>query len=185
MNISPAEAVRRYNVSKPTLYADMKEGKLSFSVDEKKRRRINVAEMERLYDTRTESREEDFLPHNAQKTHLNVNPQQDNTGALEREIEFLKRELENKQSENENWQKALDKAQETAQRVTLLLEDKSKEKDNTLEQSLKALESRVANQERDNKEEKERAQKILRQNQQLKKALEAEKSKSLWQKLFG
>ena len=186
MNISPAEAVRRYDVSKPTLYADMNDGKLSYQVDDKKRRRINVAELERLYSIRggTEETQSTAIPH---RIIPNSAEDVESKVRLEIEVEYLRKQLEDKKIETENWQKAYEKAQDTAQRVTLLLEDKSQtnEKEDRWQSSIEALESRIANQENKAKEEQERAQKILRQNQALKKALEEEKKKSFWQKLFG
>lgn len=52
MFISPTEAVNKYAVSKPTIYKDMNDGTLSFKIDEKKRRRIDVSELDRLYELR-------------------------------------------------------------------------------------------------------------------------------------
>ena len=52
MWLSPTKAVKMYNVSKPTLYADMKDGSLSYKMNDRKKRKINVAELDRLYDKR-------------------------------------------------------------------------------------------------------------------------------------
>ena len=70
---------------------------------------------------------------------------------------------------------------------TILLEDRSKkdEQGREWEKSLRALEARISNQETTAKEDKERADKILRQNRALKKALDEEKNKSFFKKLFG
>ena len=83
---------------------------------------------------------------------------------------------------------ALSKAQDGYNNVTRLLEDQSKDKESGAgewEKSMRAVEARISNQEKESKETKEKAQKILRQNQSLKRALEAEKNKSVWKKLFG
>ena len=53
------------------------------------------------------------------------------------------------------------------------------------EQTLKVLEQRIANQEKERKEEKELRRKILNQNKSLKNALKTEKNKTIWRKLFG
>jgi hypothetical protein len=45
MFISPTNAVKMYNVSKPTLYKDMSDGTLSFDKDDRGRRKLNVAEL--------------------------------------------------------------------------------------------------------------------------------------------
>ena len=89
---------------------------------------------------------------------------------------------------------ALDKSQDTAQKITLLLDDKNKNKESTIEweKAIKALEFRISNQEKTEKEKASREEKILRQNRILKRALDAEKAKiekernkSFFQKLFG
>ena len=78
--------------------------------------------------------------------------------------------------------------------MTLLLENKSKDTEGTSDwqKSVKALESRIANQEKAEKERQEREQKLLDENKRIKQAysrqkkeLEAEKSKGLFKKLFG
>lgn len=193
MNISPAEAIRRYNISKPTLYSDMKDGKLSFTVDDRKRRKINIAELDRLYEKRAGNKDnssKNDVKKDSSNTESNVKDDTYNVGRLEQEVKYLKQEIQNRQLETEKWQEAFDKAQATADKITTLLEDRShiSKQNNNKEEwkiSIKALENRITNQESKTKEEQERAHKILRQNQALKKALKEEKSKSFFKKLFG
>ena len=193
MNISPAEASRRYNISKPTLYSDMKDGKLSFTVDDRKRRKINIAELDRLYEKRAGNKDnssKNDVKKDSSNTESNVKDDTYNVGRLEQEVKYLKQEIQNRQLETEKWQEAFDKAQATADKITTLLEDRShiSKQNNNKEEwkiSIKALENRITNQESKTKEEQERAHKILRQNQALKKALKEEKSKSFFKKLFG
>jgi len=52
MFVSPTKAIKMYEVSKPTLYKDMKDGKLSYEINDRKKRKINVAELERIYEKR-------------------------------------------------------------------------------------------------------------------------------------
>lgn len=52
MFFSPTQATANYVVSKPTLYKDMSDGTLSYKIDGKKRRRLNAAELDRLYEPR-------------------------------------------------------------------------------------------------------------------------------------
>ena len=194
MNISPAEAIRRYNVSKPTLYSDMKDGKLSFTIDDRKKRKINIAELDRIYEKREEEgtlTEKKSVKPTANNTQSNVKSTTEySMGRLELEVEYLKRELTNRQEETERWKEAFDKAQSTADKITALLEDQStksryaSDKDewqNTIEE----LETRVANQEKVTQEKEAEAEKILQQNKALKKVLSDEKSKGFFQKLFG
>ena len=83
-------------------------------------------------------------------------------GQLESQIDHLKEVLQSEQDER--------------RKITAMLTDKTQQKENRSEweRSIKALESRVANQE-----------KLTRQNQALRKALHEEKSKGFFKKLFG
>lgn len=97
----------------------------------------------------------------------------------------------------ENMQKSLDKAQEGFNNITKLLEDKTSEagqgaQSDKWEKTMKALESRIANQEKAEKERQEREQKLLDENKRIKQAyskkkreLEEEQSKGFFKKLFG
>jgi DNA repair exonuclease SbcCD ATPase subunit len=188
MFITPAEAIRRYNVSKPTLYSDMTEGKLSFKFDDRKKRKIDVAELDRLYEKRIEA---------GPATQVNVNPRPDltqsnvnqNVGEIERlnqEIGYLKRELHMRQNETEKWQEAFDKAQATADKITALLENKSGSGAGEWEKALKALEERISNQDAQAKKEIEDIKKNSQQQvMRYKTALEAEKNKPFWKKIFA
>lgn len=49
--LSVTEALKLVNVSKTTLYADIKKGVLSCEVDPKGRKRIDPAELQRVYST--------------------------------------------------------------------------------------------------------------------------------------
>ena len=194
MNISPAEAIRRYNVSKPTLYSDMKDGKLSFTLDDRKRRKINIAELDRIYDKREEEGAltvEKSVQSPVKNTQSNVKPTAEySMGRLELEVEYLKRELTNRQEETERWKEAFDKAQSTADKITALLEDQSVKSRHATDKdewkkTLTELETRIANQEKTTQEKEAEAEKILQQNKVLKKALTAEQSKGFFKKLFG
>ncbi len=194
MFISPTEAVKIYNVSKPTLYEDMKNGRLSFQKNERKKRRINVSELDRIYDKRANKQEEENGKERNEETEFNGSK---NSKSTDIEIRYLK-ELNKQQKEQleaqiQSLQGALDKAQEGQNRLTLLLEDKtaSKSRAGEWEKPIKAMEARLANQETASKEIKEREEKILRQNKALKntlqeerKALKEERSKGFFKKLF-
>jgi predicted nucleic acid-binding Zn-ribbon protein len=126
MYISPAEAIRRYDVSKPTLYADMRDGKLSYQENERNKRRINVAELDRVYEKRPSG---DQTSRNVQSAHdfteSNVKQPSRELEHLQQEVEFLKREIRARSEDIERWREAFDKAQATADKITALLEDKS------------------------------------------------------------
>lgn len=108
--------------------------------------------------------------------------------------EQARREREQVQDERDFLRKRLEEAQEGQKRITLLLEDHSHKQNggDAWEKSIRALEQRIANQEKAAKEREEKEQKLLDENRRIKqayskqkKAFEEEKSKSMWQKLFG
>ena len=51
MKVNPTEAAQIAGVTRKTLYADMQKGTLSYELTDKKKRLINVAELERVYGT--------------------------------------------------------------------------------------------------------------------------------------
>lgn len=118
--ISPAEAIRRYDVSKPTLYEDMKEGRLSFTINKKKKRRIDVAELERVYEPRTIDDEKPDVKNGKGNTKSNVNDEMVSREFME---QMLKDQRETYQGQIEILKEALDKAQD----ITLLLENKTEQ----------------------------------------------------------
>ncbi len=187
MFISPTEAVKIYNVSKPTLYEDMKNGRLSFQKNERKKRRINVSELDRIYDKRANKQEEENGKERNEETEFNGSK---NSKSTDIEIRYLK-ELNKQQKEQfetqvESLQGALDKAQDGQNKLTLMLEHKTKESGvGDWEKSIKALEARLANQEKTEKKREEREEKMEQQNRRLKKALLEERKKGFFKKLFG
>ena len=133
MWLSPTKAVKMYNVSKPTLYADMKDGSLSYEMTDRKKRKINVAELDRLYDKRdTEEGASNTktVKGNSTLTETNVSKRQLEqkleeahakiAESQEREITALKNQIENQKEQIEQLNKNLNKALD----VTALLEDK-------------------------------------------------------------
>lgn len=82
--------------------------------------------------------------------------------------------------------KDLEAQREQAKRITLLLENGSKNQssDDYWRKALEALETRVDNQEKTAQEHKERENRVLRQNRSLKKALEEEKGRGFFNRLF-
>ena len=114
--------------------------------------------------------------------------------ALQNEKRLVEGKAEQIEEERNFLRERLTEAQEGQKRMTLLLENKSKDTEGTSDwqKSVKALESRIANQEKAEKERQEREQKLLDENKRIKQAysrqkkeLEAKKSKGLFKKLFG
>lgn len=193
MKVSITKAAQLSGVSRTTLYTDMNSGKLTFHVEGKNKKTVDVSELERVYgslnvvddpkvsrDVQTE--QSSLTPSNQPLTELAV--LRERIALSEKHAEQMKEQYE---SRIESLEGSLSKAQDGYNSVTKLLEDNTSQSDksNEWEKAMKGIESRIANQEKEAKEDKERAQKILRQNQALKKALDAEKNKSFFQKLFG
>ena len=137
MFVSPTDAVKMYNVSKPTLYKDMSDGKLSFEKDNRDRRKINVAELDRIYSKR-EGNNEDLTSINGNSistlTESNVNSQhliqqikairEQIEQSKNREIELLEKQIEQLKDQNENLNRHLDETREEHRVYVRLLEDK-------------------------------------------------------------
>lgn len=177
--------------SRTTITAHINSGKLSVTEDDDGNKVIDASELIRVYgdacDFGVESQEtkrEDKAAVSIAKTPQAEPDTHFIKELLENERQERKRERDLLQKQIDNLQDSLKLAQEGHNRATLLLEDKSGDS-NQWQAAISAIESRVANQEDKVKEEQDRAQKILRQNQALKKALDEEKNKSFWQKLFG
>ena len=190
MWLSPTKAVKMYNVSKPTLYADMKDGSLSYKMNDRKKRKINVAELDRLYDKRdseegassskTVKENSSLTETNVSKRKLEQKLEQAHAKiaeSQEREITALKNQIENQKEQIELLNKNLNKALD----VTALLEDKREgqgakevERDTKLEILENQISRLTAKSERQAALDKKRIQE-----------LEKENAKSWFQKLIG
>ena len=190
MWLSPTKAVKMYNVSKPTLYADMKDGSLSYKMNDRKKRKINVAELDRLYDKRdseegassskTVKENSSLTETNVSKRKLEQKLEQAHAKiaeSQEREITALKNQIENQKEQIELLNKNLNKALD----VTALLEDKREgqgakevERDTKLEMLENQISRLTAKSERQAALDKKRIQE-----------LEKENAKSWFQKLIG
>lgn len=133
MFVSPTKAIKMYNVSKPTLYSDMKSGKLSYQINDRKKREINVAELDRLY----KKRENGTTNYSSEtvKTKPNLTETNVSTIALEKELEKVKQSLaESQKRETELLKEQVGQLQNQVEKlninlnkaldITALLEDK-------------------------------------------------------------
>ncbi len=196
--VTVREAALLTGKSRETINSATKDGTLSYTLNNKNHKVIDVAELSRVYEitkTLEEVEQESGVNHSQppsetdsqewRSRYLEMKTRADS--AIEK-AELLEKHHQQQrkiyEDQVQNLQDSLKLAQEGHNKATLLLENKSDD-GNQWQMALKAIEERVANQENKAKEEQERAQKILRQNQALKKALEEEKNKSFWQKLFG
>jgi hypothetical protein len=198
MELSITNAASMANVSRTTLYNDMDAGKLSFTSNAKNKRVINVAELERVYGPLKTKEEGKSRSVNTEQNLTNSSSHTDavELAGLKKQIEMLeterRREREQMDERLSEMSEALKRSQDGQNNLTLLLENKEQDNGGEWERAMKALEQRIANQEKAAQEKEEREQKILRQNQVLRKALDAEKKKlaeeqkkSFLQKLFG
>ena len=196
--VTVREAALLTGKSRETINSATKDGTLSYTLNNKNHKVIDVAELSRVYEI---TKALEGVEQHSGVNHSQSPSETDSQKWMSRYLEMKtkadsaieKAELLEKHHQQQrkiyedqvqNLQDSLKLAQEGHNKATLLLENKSDD-GNQWQIALKAIEERVANQENKAKEEQERAQKILRQNQALKKALEEEKNKSFWQKLFG
>lgn len=198
MLISPAKAVSIYNVSKPTLYADMKSGKLSFTKDQRGKRKIDHAELERVYEKR-QDQSVNFTNTNAKERNesrghesvISIQTELEKK-LMQQKIDFLESQLKSKDDMIDRWQDAFDKAQKTADKITALLEDKSildqnsayKDKIEALEGTINKLMVREEERQKRVEARQKRAEQKENQIQDNEPALTKE-SRGLWKKMFG
>lgn len=191
MEVSVTRAAELAGVSRTTLYKDMEAGHLSYKSGDKQKRTINIAELERVYgnlnledkkEVSTNDKAEQKVSSDTGLVELAV--LRERTKNLE---DSSQKRIQDLESQIEHLRETLEKAQEGQNKALLLLEDKSSStnKNDEWQKSLKALESRIANQEQTVKEQRLLAEKRLRIAKKLKQDLELEKSKPFWKKLFG
>lgn len=203
MKLSMEEAAQVIGKTKKTIYNHKDKNRFTYEIDSDGKAVIDVSELLRVYGSSSEINErlEKLIADprgeiSVKKETYTAATKREESALIEYKIKLARleaelskeQELKKKAEEQVDYFKeALERAQDTSQKITLLLENKSKEneKEDKWQNSMSALESRVSNQEAKAKEDLEKSQKVLRQNQALKKALEAEKNKSLWQRLFG
>lgn len=182
---SISEVHRITGKSRTTISKHMEEGKLSYQMEGDKKL-IDAAELMRVYGSDC-----DFERVTSKKATLLPTPSEQSP----QESEFIKRQLENERQERErertqylnqieHLQEALGAAQEGHNRATLLLENNSSG-GGALQTALDGLEKRMNQQELSLQEEKELALKLRKQNLRLKKAIQMEREKSFWERLFG
>ncbi len=217
MKLSMEQAAIVIGKSKKTIYNHKDKNKFSYDIDEEGKAVIDASEILRVYGNKPEITERLKELQEPTKEQGSVNTQNYTKKAsvtvkdseiVEYRIKIaqLEAELDKEKSlkikteeDLEYFKEALIKSQETAQKVTLLLEDKRDKPDHKTdnwEKSLKALEERITNQEKDarikseaKEKEKEELQKQLEEKENLLKekeeALDLEKHKSFIHRMLG
>jgi hypothetical protein len=194
MQVSITKASQMVGITRATFYRHIDKKGITIEKNEDNNPCVDVSELVRVYGHRVKPLEND--------TDKIKQVEQDNTSeAIDGKLTLLKEKLKHleelrvldkesslnqkKQFEEqiENLQDSLKLAQEGHNKATFLLEHKQSGTGDW-EKALKAMEARISNQEKAEKERAEREQKILRQNQALKKALQEEQNKGFLKRLF-
>lgn len=197
MKHSISEAARIVGVTRKTFYKHIDKKSISVEKDDNDMPVIDASELVRVYGDQCDFEYDKKDKDTGQDTNKGkqestaVSSEKDDDAVLKKEIELIRAQLS---SERESFEeqidylrKKLDDSDSETRKLTAMITDQRSQTDKSerWQKSLKALESRIANQEKVAREHKEERHKILRQNQALKKALSQEKNKSFFQKLFG
>ncbi len=194
MKLTLGRAAKEAGISKPSLSAAIKKGRLSAFKNESGVYEIDPAELFRVYPKKTNTNMEadskslsETNPVSGSGLHHKdrgkevldlVLAERDKLIAeKDRAIERLEREKEEIREDFED-------QKEQTKRITLLLDNRSSGA-GEWEKAIKALEARLANQEKAEKDREQREEKILRQNKALKNTLQEERSRGFFKKLFG
>lgn len=182
------QAAKEAGISKPSLSAAIKKGRLSAEKNESGTYEIDPSELFRVYPPKSKANgldNSELLPP--------ANPKQTGGKGVSEEvldlllaerdklIEEKERTIKRLEHEQEALREDLEEQREQAKRITLLLEHKSSGA-GAWEQAIKQLEARIANQENETLEEN---RKLKRQLAQSRDNLREERAKPFWKKLFG
>ena len=197
MKYTVNEAARIVGATRQTIYRHIESKPISVDKDENGNQMIDASELIRVYGNNInfDALNEDITPNETVTSQSNVTAlnipdvteDKVRLARLEGEIEKLTLLVEKAEDENSYIKKLLEDEKNERKKANNLLEDmrQKESRGDNWDKMMKALEQRIANQEKSVKEQKDREQRILRQNKALKQALTNEKNKSLWQKLFG
>lgn len=173
--------------SRTTIAKHIRSGRLSVTQDDQGNKFIDAAELMRVYgdnchfDRKEVSHEQTSSVQLSGTGHHEI--QQLRT-QLEREITERERERQQYREQVEHLQETLKRAQEGQNIATRLLENQTQGKGDW-EQAIRALEKRLANQEKNTKAElQEMKSAANRKLMQYKQALEKERNKTLWQRIW-
>lgn len=218
MQVSISKAAEMVSITRATLYRHIDKKGISVDKDDDGNPKIDISELIRVYgdkvktldtvntndtDIKTDTPpiKQDNTPNKAAGNNVELEVLKERVKHLElnnsKTDEERKREREQFEERIEQLQDTLSKAQENQSKTTLLLEHYTKEGNGgDWEKSIKALEERIANQEKaaiekaeKEAEEKNEFQKKLDEQAKLLKekeeALELEKSKSFIHRMLG
>lgn len=191
--VSVRQAAKLTGLTRETINKDTNSGKLACSRNSRNHKRIDIAELERVYDlvkTMDEIEQESKAvkqrpPPSESDTSTEVATLREKLASSEQTVEMLKdersRERRQLESEIENLRESLDKAQDQHSKALLLItdqSDQSKQRSDDWEAMVKGLEARLANNEREQEKDKLRISRLQR-------ALKEKENQSIWKKLFS
>ena len=171
-NIS--EVARLTGKARSTISTHLRNGKLSCIYDKDNNKLIEASEIIRAYPDHLEFDEDGKLKTKTNRVEKSSNEEPRESEQYRQMLEFeqKERDRERRQLEEriEHLRADFEKSQERESRATLLLENQSKDSD-LWKRQLAEIEKRIANQERD--------------VEKYRRALNKERSKTFWQKLFA
>ncbi|GJQ58784.1 MAG: hypothetical protein D8M57_06445 [Candidatus Scalindua sp. AMX11] len=201
MKYSISEASRIVGVTRKTLYKHIQKKPISVDKDENDRPIIDASELVRVYGDKCRFDSEEVNKETGKGTQTStevLKPDVIEIAVTQKELEMLRAQMSSERDTFEEQidylRTKLDEANSETKKLTALITDQTT-KDNGAgewEKSFKALEARLAKQEKVEKERKEREEKISRENKALRKALQEkknalqeERSRGLFKKLFS
>ncbi len=169
--------------SRTTIKKHIKQGRLSAEQDDKGNPVIDAAELVRLYDVRTEDFER-ATP--VAKSSTGAQSGGDQSGgqlfsSIQQRLDSEIRIRERLERQLDELNDVLKRTQESHDRAMRLIEDRT-QKAQGWEKPLEALKTQIANSEKEHEQVRDNAKRKIKS---LQLALEAEKSKSIFEKLFG
>ncbi len=189
--LSISAASRRVKKGRETLRNMMDNGELSFELNKKGNRVIDLSELQRVFP------EQMVL---AEKSKPKANQSTTDMKLVDQVLESAKREREQLENHIARIEKDFDDAKSYFEKSLNLLEDKrdKAEEGSGWQAAIEQLNERIANQEQrhatevaekmkqlEDRHKAEAAAKLKELEQRYKKKLDAERNKSLFQKLFG
>lgn len=180
MRLTLGQAAKEAGISKPSLSAAIKKGRLSAYKNESGTFEIDPAELFRVYPRKQEANtlaNSSHLPQTNGKNSVSSDVSRSVLDLLLAERDKLLEEkdktIKRLEDEKSEIREDLQDQKEQAKRITLLLENQSNKGAGDWEKALKALEERISNQEKTSKEAEEKAKKLEEENLKLKKAITA------------
>ena len=194
MKHSISEAARIVGVTRKTFYKHIDKKSISVEKDDNDNPVIDASELIRVYGDQCNFEYDKDTQSRGASTQIDTALPMQSTESLaivQKELELLQKQRSDEKDALEEQidylRQKLDESTSEQRKLTALLTDQREKEDKgqAWEKSLKALEARIANQEKAARAQNEERQKILQQNRALKAALSKEKNKTVWQRLFG